>query len=300
MAESNNCQLCGEPLPAGEEMFNYHGYSGSCPKPPLVRETPSSPVEGLRRLSARLRADAESGAALIKPYLTATADALDVEIAQLEEQMQEDLARNRTGEAAPERPVHADPSTSDIPRLDDELSGFLAAFHRVPDRATLLRRWPERTFDEVVLLRAFCTLKPSPVAEAADLRARIVWLTGYTTRLETDRTAALGESDHAEASTSAVQPENILRLLRLWLTECPEAKTHTLSRRQVVGLTSSSCAQCAELAQQITDIGNELWAEYAASPTWGSAQQFAVTEFRQRLQARIAQCERERAEKGTQ
>lgn len=28
------CELCGEPMPAGEEMFNYHGYSGNCPKPP--------------------------------------------------------------------------------------------------------------------------------------------------------------------------------------------------------------------------------------------------------------------------
>lgn len=31
------CQLCGEPMPEGEEMFNYHGYSGPCPKPPLPR-----------------------------------------------------------------------------------------------------------------------------------------------------------------------------------------------------------------------------------------------------------------------
>ncbi len=38
-------------------------------------------------------------------------DALDVEIAQLEEQMQEDVARNRTGEAAPVRPVHAESAT---------------------------------------------------------------------------------------------------------------------------------------------------------------------------------------------
>ena len=30
------CELCGEPMPAGEEMFKFHGYSGSCPKPPLI------------------------------------------------------------------------------------------------------------------------------------------------------------------------------------------------------------------------------------------------------------------------
>lgn len=28
------CEICGEPLPAGEEMFKYHGWSSDCPKPP--------------------------------------------------------------------------------------------------------------------------------------------------------------------------------------------------------------------------------------------------------------------------
>lgn len=31
------CGLCGEPMPAGEEMFQFHGYSGPCPKPPLPK-----------------------------------------------------------------------------------------------------------------------------------------------------------------------------------------------------------------------------------------------------------------------
>lgn len=26
------CELCGYPMPAGEEMFKYHGFSGPCPK----------------------------------------------------------------------------------------------------------------------------------------------------------------------------------------------------------------------------------------------------------------------------
>ncbi len=30
--EKSLCQICGEPMPDGEEMFNYHGYSGPCPK----------------------------------------------------------------------------------------------------------------------------------------------------------------------------------------------------------------------------------------------------------------------------
>lgn len=28
------CELCGEPMPEGEQMFMYHGHSGDCPKPP--------------------------------------------------------------------------------------------------------------------------------------------------------------------------------------------------------------------------------------------------------------------------
>lgn len=29
------CDLCGLPMPEGEEMFRYHGHSGPCPKPPF-------------------------------------------------------------------------------------------------------------------------------------------------------------------------------------------------------------------------------------------------------------------------
>ena len=28
------CELCGEPMPVGEEMFKYHGYSGPYPAKP--------------------------------------------------------------------------------------------------------------------------------------------------------------------------------------------------------------------------------------------------------------------------
>lgn len=34
----SKCNLCGEPMPKGEEMFNYHGYSGPCPQEPLKKE----------------------------------------------------------------------------------------------------------------------------------------------------------------------------------------------------------------------------------------------------------------------
>ena len=36
MTEQATCTICGEPMPPGEEMFKFHGYSGPCPKPPLA------------------------------------------------------------------------------------------------------------------------------------------------------------------------------------------------------------------------------------------------------------------------
>ena len=39
MDEEVECELCGAPMPAGEEMFRYHGHSGPCPRPPMVPQT---------------------------------------------------------------------------------------------------------------------------------------------------------------------------------------------------------------------------------------------------------------------
>lgn len=44
------CQICGEPMPKGEEMFNYHGYSGKCPKPPLPKTSHDNLVNDLRSI----------------------------------------------------------------------------------------------------------------------------------------------------------------------------------------------------------------------------------------------------------
>jgi hypothetical protein len=38
------CELCGEPMPAGEEMFVYHGYSGPCPTPPQAAVPAPTPM----------------------------------------------------------------------------------------------------------------------------------------------------------------------------------------------------------------------------------------------------------------
>lgn len=39
MSEKPKCAICGEPMPPGEEMFKFHGYSGDCQKPRLPPPT---------------------------------------------------------------------------------------------------------------------------------------------------------------------------------------------------------------------------------------------------------------------
>lgn len=46
MTEKATCSICGYPMPEGESMFKFHGYSGSCPKepPPVTAKRPPTPV----------------------------------------------------------------------------------------------------------------------------------------------------------------------------------------------------------------------------------------------------------------
>lgn len=41
------CTVCGDPMPEGEQMFKFHGYSGDCPKPPLPRLSKDQKLEKL-------------------------------------------------------------------------------------------------------------------------------------------------------------------------------------------------------------------------------------------------------------
>jgi hypothetical protein len=68
MSEQAKCALCGEPMPPGEEMFNYHGYSGPCPKPPLPRPTSELQVamKRIADLEAVLRPLADAGRHLVE------------------------------------------------------------------------------------------------------------------------------------------------------------------------------------------------------------------------------------------
>lgn len=60
--EKAKCDLCGEDMPAGEEMFKIHGYSGDCPAPPLKKVDSTSDartVNNVVRHEYRVLSDAE-------------------------------------------------------------------------------------------------------------------------------------------------------------------------------------------------------------------------------------------------
>lgn len=44
---TSKCAICGEPMPTGEEMFKFHGYSGDCPKPPIQKQPAKQKIPGL-------------------------------------------------------------------------------------------------------------------------------------------------------------------------------------------------------------------------------------------------------------
>lgn len=52
MSDEARCELCGELMPEGEEMFNYHGFSGPCPKPTLQKQRAFTDTERLDFIDA--------------------------------------------------------------------------------------------------------------------------------------------------------------------------------------------------------------------------------------------------------
>lgn len=54
MSSIAKCGICGEPMPQGEEMFRFHGYSGGCPKPPLLQPYQSRVVSEKAELDEKL------------------------------------------------------------------------------------------------------------------------------------------------------------------------------------------------------------------------------------------------------
>ncbi len=76
-----NCEVCGEPMPAGEEMFKYHGYSGPCPKPSLLREEPMTLIEKLLNPQwTRRSPPSDDGAILDTTQTLATMDEAAAEL----------------------------------------------------------------------------------------------------------------------------------------------------------------------------------------------------------------------------
>lgn len=65
------CEICGDPMPAGEEVFKFHGLSGPCPKPPLpvsIGVTPSRRTA--RALVYKLQAQLDEANARIAALLS--------------------------------------------------------------------------------------------------------------------------------------------------------------------------------------------------------------------------------------
>lgn len=88
MAEQQKCELCGDPMPAGEEMFKFHGYSGPCPKPikPLSSKH-GEVLAALHDIKCRLRAwmnDDDAGSADAIALLTDLVSDVDDAIAKAE------------------------------------------------------------------------------------------------------------------------------------------------------------------------------------------------------------------------
>lgn len=77
MSNVSLCSICGEPMPVGEEMFKFHGYSGPCPKPPKIQRAEASEARAtaLEEEVKRLRRFAQEIADLFKPKHQAALDA---------------------------------------------------------------------------------------------------------------------------------------------------------------------------------------------------------------------------------
>lgn len=58
------CELCGEPMPPGEQMFKFHGYSGPCPKPPKARKDKPPREDQQPRLESKPASSYDLGAYL--------------------------------------------------------------------------------------------------------------------------------------------------------------------------------------------------------------------------------------------
>ena len=67
--ERPKCQLCGEPMPPGEEMFNFHGYSGPCPKTAFA-ESRQAEIE---KLDADFQRHLRTDPIMLAAYQSATA-----------------------------------------------------------------------------------------------------------------------------------------------------------------------------------------------------------------------------------
>lgn len=71
-----NCELCGKPMPEGEEMFKYHGQSGPCPSKPMSTD---DELNGILELVASVSFQAGHGNGHHEGYFMAKPKATQTE-----------------------------------------------------------------------------------------------------------------------------------------------------------------------------------------------------------------------------
>ena len=72
------CILCGEPMPTGEEMFKFHGYSGPCPKPMKNIESKDEEINLLRAEIGKLQIVRKALVGLVGSDTRAELEAMEV------------------------------------------------------------------------------------------------------------------------------------------------------------------------------------------------------------------------------
>jgi hypothetical protein len=80
MNDEATCSLCGHPMPPGEEMFKYHGYTGPCPVTvePRMRSLQDDLAEALNRYSAENGSNTPDF--ILAQYLTTCLGAFDAAV----------------------------------------------------------------------------------------------------------------------------------------------------------------------------------------------------------------------------
>lgn len=94
-----HCEICGAPMPEGETMFRYHGYSCPCPLPPLPRKTAPLADKLRQRWASTSSAVMDADGGIYTGQLFGEASTLMAEAADEIDRLTRDLEALRTTKA---------------------------------------------------------------------------------------------------------------------------------------------------------------------------------------------------------